>query len=56
MAHQVLDANADIALAPQPQPFAGVTVEPEDFMIGPEQHRAFGHRAGEATKLAQQAR
>src|SRR5690606_11768091 len=51
VANEVLDPNAEIALAPQPEPLGRTAVEPQDLILGTEEDGAFRHRGREAAKL-----
>ena len=55
MTHQILDADADVALAPQPEPARDARIEPENLVLRPEQHGAFRHRGRQAAEFAQQS-
>src|SRR5690349_2068025 len=52
--YQVLDADAEVALAPQAEPVGSALVEPENLVLRAQQHRTLGHRSGESPELAQQ--
>jgi len=55
MTHKILDPNADVALASQPQPTFRSLIEPQQLVVFAEQDGAIGHACSETAEFPQQA-
>ena len=56
MAHEVVDAQAQIRAPRQIEQLSGLAIEPDDFALRIEHHDAVGHRRGRTAQFAEQPR
>ena len=56
MAHEVVDAQAQVRAPRQVEQLAGLAIEPDDLALRVEHHDAVGHGGGRAAQFAEQPR
>ena len=56
MAHEVVDAQAEVGAPRQVEQLAGLAIEPDDLALRIEHDDAIGHRGGGTAQLAEQPR